>query len=83
MNEKRYWFPVKPARNGWGWGLPRVWQGWAVLAVFAALLTGGLTALTPYGPMILALYGTALGILLVGVACWKGEPQFARDHRSP
>jgi hypothetical protein len=31
-----YWFPAK--RYGWGWGPPRVWQGWVVLAIFFALL---------------------------------------------
>ena len=43
-NEQQYWFPTK--RYGWGWGVPRMWQGWAVLAAYAALLrkssTGGL-----------------------------------------
>jgi hypothetical protein len=29
---KGYWFPGK--RNGWGWGLPIRWQGWAVLIVY-------------------------------------------------
>lgn len=57
-----------PARNGWGWGLPQVWQGWAVLATFFVLLIGGVTALAFYGPMFVALYGCALGGLLLAVA---------------
>ena len=24
MDDKRYWFPVKPPGYGWGWGLPLV-----------------------------------------------------------
>ena len=34
-----YWFPAK--RYGWGWGPPRVWQGWVVMAVFAILVLAG------------------------------------------
>jgi hypothetical protein len=34
-----YWFPAK--RYGWGWGLPRVWQGWAVMVVFGMLVLAG------------------------------------------
>jgi hypothetical protein len=83
MGDKRYWFPVKPARNGWGWSIPQVWQGWAVLAAFFVLLIGGLTILTSYGPLFMALYGGVLGGLLLGVAFWKGEPQSNRDNSSP
>ncbi len=35
QTEPKYWFPAK--RYGWGWGIPNTWQGWLVLAVFAAL----------------------------------------------
>ena len=48
---KQYWFPVRPASRGWGWGLPLVWHGWAVYAVFFAALTGGLVLLAPYGQL--------------------------------
>jgi len=66
------WFPAK--RYGWGWGLPTVWQGWAVMAVFAMLLLGGAVALLPNrGPVAFIVYSTVLSIALVGV-CWlKGE----------
>ena len=37
--DKGYWFPAK--RYGWGWGLPVRWQGWVVMAVFAASMLGG------------------------------------------
>lgn len=30
--KKNTWFP--PKKNGWGWGKPHTWQGWAVLAVY-------------------------------------------------
>ena len=40
MGPKRYWFPVHPARNGWGWGLPIAWQGWVAFLVFFVLLIG-------------------------------------------
>jgi hypothetical protein len=83
MNDKRYWFPVKPARDGWGWGLPQVWQGWAVLVAFFVSLIAGETALGSRGPLVMALYGCALGGVLLGIAFWKGEPQSSRDNSSP
>jgi hypothetical protein len=33
--ESRYWFPAK--HYGWGWGPPRTWQGWLVLATLLGL----------------------------------------------
>jgi hypothetical protein len=69
----RYWFPAK--RYGWGWGLPRVWQGWVVMAVFAVLVLIGAVILLPkYGPSTFVPYAAFLCLVLVGV-CWiKGEP---------
>ena len=83
MNERRYWFPVRPARNGLGWGLPQVWQGWAVLLAFFVLLTGGEVTLAPYGALALAAWGLLMGALLLAICFWKGEPQSMRDQRSP
>jgi hypothetical protein len=83
MNARRYWFPVRPARNGWGWGLPVVWQGWVVLLVFFVVLIGGEIALARHGPLVLSTWGLLMGALLLGVFFWKGEPQSARDERSP
>ena len=81
MDDKRYWFPVRPARNGWGWGLPRAWQGWAILLGFLILLIGGVVWLAPYGELIVAGYGCVMGGLLVGIVAWKGEPQSMRHRR--
>ena len=32
---KDIWFPAK--KFGWGWGLPKVWQGWVVLVTCLAV----------------------------------------------
>lgn len=72
---KRYWFPAKAPGHGWGWGLPQVWQGWAVLAALFVLLVAGLVVLIPYGQWMATLYACVLGGVLIGVAVWKGEPQ--------
>ncbi len=71
--EQKYWFPAK--RYGWGWGLPSVWQGWAVLGVFFVLLVAGSVVLLPTrGSTIFIAYSALLCLLLVAV-CWlKGEP---------
>lgn len=70
---RRYWFRAK--RYGWGWGLPLVWQGWVVMALFFALLAAGAVVLLPsHGPVMFVGYTILLSALLVAV-CWaKGEP---------
>ena len=68
-----YWFPAK--RYGWGWGLPSVWQGWVVMALFAVLVLFGAFMLLPtYGSFVFVAYAACLCLGLVAV-CWvKGEP---------
>ncbi len=69
----RYWFPAK--RYGWGWGLPRTWEGWAVLLGFLALLVAG-TVIVPPGRSLTGfiVYTGVLVALLVFICWWKGEP---------
>lgn len=71
-SEQKYWFPSK--RYGWGWGLPTVWQGWVVLAVFFGLLLIGAVVLLPrHGQAAFVAYSALLAVGLIGV-CWlKGE----------
>ncbi|HEU6456170.1 MAG TPA: hypothetical protein VN201_11940 [Roseateles sp.] len=70
--DAEYWFPAK--RYGWGWGAPRTWQGWAVLASFAVLVALGVVFLRPLGTTLFIAYIVALGVVLTAV-CWlKGEP---------
>ena len=72
-DDKIYWFPAK--RYGWGWGLPAVWQGWAVMAAFAFLVLAGAVFLLPgHGQAVFVMYSALLCAVLVAV-CWlKGEP---------
>jgi hypothetical protein len=73
QDEVRYWFPAK--RYGWGWGFPISWQGWAVVAVFIALLTGGAVVLpVRQSPGMFVAYAVILSLMLTGVCWWKGEP---------
>jgi drug/metabolite transporter (DMT)-like permease len=71
-DSKRYWFPAK--RFGWGWGPPKVWQGWFVLAVFFILLLVGASVFLPKLRTLAFLAYTAfLVAVLIGI-CWiKGE----------
>jgi hypothetical protein len=68
-----YWFPAK--RYGWGWGLPRRWQGWAVLTAFAGLLVVAVRFVRPHQhPLAFAGLVVLLTAVLLAV-CWrKGEP---------
>jgi hypothetical protein len=66
-----YWFPAK--RYGWGWGLPRCWQGWAVMLVWVLTLVAAVERVgsDPGDVSLLVLGWTAM---LVAVCWWKGEP---------
>lgn len=68
-----YWFPAKT--YGWGWGPPRTWQGWIVLAAYAGLLLAGFVLFPPQQAMTaFILHTTVISALLLAV-CWlKGEP---------
>jgi hypothetical protein len=72
-DQEKYWFPAK--KVGWGWSFPKRWQGWLVLAGYAAamLLLG---ALFPPRESHTAFVAGASVLTLVLVAiCWiKGEP---------
>ena len=79
-NPPPYWFPAK--RYGWGWGIPNVWQGWVVMALFFILvLVGAFTLLPKYGSLAFVAYAACLCAGLVAV-CWiKGEPPSWRSDR--
>jgi hypothetical protein len=66
------WFPAK--RFGWGWGLPRVWQGWVALGVYALMLAIGVAGIDPERQVWL-FTGWMIGWSLAFAAvCWlKGE----------
>lgn len=71
--QRHYWFRAK--RYGWGWGLPLVWQGWAVLGIYLLLVAVGAAVLLPwYGPEVFFPFIVVMMALLVGT-CWvTGEP---------
>lgn len=83
MKDQHYWFPVRPARNGWGWGLPTVWQGWVAWLIYFATLIGGIVLLAPSGQLVVFAFTCVWGALFLGLMFWKGEPQSMRDNRSP
>ena len=70
---KKYWFPAK--HYGWGWGPPSAWQGWAVIALFVALVVAGIFVFPPQHELYaFILYAVALNVGLM-IICWlKGEP---------
>jgi hypothetical protein len=74
MQEKTiYWFPAKT--YGWGWGIPKTWQGWLVLAVYSAgLLVSSLLLDPQIYPKSFSFVVVLLSGLLL-IICWKkGEP---------
>lgn len=70
--EGDYWFPAK--RYGWGWGAPRTWQGWVVLATFVLLVAAGVAFQRQMGTLLFVAYTAVVSLGLLGM-CWlKGEP---------
>ena len=57
------WFA--PQRYGYGAGLPIAWQGWAVLLIYLATVTGALLLLGERNPASYAILIIATAILLV------------------
>jgi len=72
-DEPRYWFPAKT--YGWGWGLPRTWEGWMVLVLYAVAIAALGHFFPPHGaPTEFGLGMIAITLILVAI-CWlKGEP---------
>ena len=71
--ESKYWFPAK--RYGWGWGPPRTWQGWLVLAAFFALLAvGAIVFLSKQETGGFLAYTAVLVALLIAICYVTGEP---------
>ena len=69
-DENSCWFPAK--RFGWGWGPPRVWQGWAVLTLWLIALLAGLLWFRHPGAR--SGFVLAMGAVLTGICYLKGEP---------
>ena len=57
---------------GWGWGLPRRWEGWVVFVVYVAGLFAG-TRLISRSHTYFLIYTAALSIVLISICWWKGE----------
>jgi hypothetical protein len=69
---ERFWFPAK--RYGWGWGPPIRWQGWAVLVVYALLLTAVAFIFLPDDRIVAFLLSSVVLTAALLVVCWlKGE----------
>ena len=75
MTEKpnKYWFPAK--RYGWGWGVPRTWQGWVVLAVYGVVLVVAVHFLPPAHHALTFAAVIVVATLVLSLVCLrKGEP---------
>ncbi len=68
QDPSRYWFPAK--RYGWGWGMPRTWQGWGVIG--SAILVIAAASLMPSIWRWAIVLATVFLTLLICIK--KGEP---------
>ncbi|QCB56265.1 hypothetical protein E5675_18695 [Sphingopyxis sp. PAMC25046] len=58
--DKRPWF--RPKRNGYGTGLPIAWQGWVLMVLHVALITG-VAVLLRERPLLMTI-----GVIAAGLA---------------
>jgi drug/metabolite transporter (DMT)-like permease len=76
MKEKydnQYWVPAK--RYGWGWGPPRTWQGWVVLAGYFALNILAMFFRTPdRHPLAFFAVMIVSTAIFIAICYAKGEP---------
>jgi len=70
-NNPKYWFPAK--KYGWGWGPPNCWQGWAVMAVWLAVLGAGAFLILPNVHLFLA-FDIVWAAIMCLICYLKGEP---------
>ena len=69
----KYWFPAK--RYGWGWGLPRTWQGWIVLAIYVVSIAAIVVAYPPRSGVARFVLLVVIFTLVLAAVCWiTGEP---------
>jgi len=71
--EKPYWFAAK--RFGWGWGLPKTWQGCVITVIWAIVLFVGIRALPFHGRVVAqGAFAIAMIAIYMLICYWKGEP---------
>jgi hypothetical protein len=68
----RFWFPAK--RQGWGWGPPLRWQGWAVLALNLSIEAWAAMRFLPRSPGSFVVVTVLAVLMLLAVCLMKGEP---------
>lgn len=75
MTTKQLWFARK--RYGWGW-TPVTWQGWAVIAAYAAFMAAGallfLEGHGPWGVIAFVVWTLAYTLWLVSLS-WQHGPR--------
>lgn len=67
----RYWFPAKT--HGWGWGMPRTWEGVVVLLAYCAAVTVPAFLFPDDRRVVVASVVVSTAVLL-WVCVKKGEP---------
>ena len=70
--KKTYWF--EPHITGFGWGLPRCWQGWIVFWIYMTLALGSIPLFFITGSVWVLFGNIALWTTVMAVICWRKGP---------
>ena len=71
------WF--RRRKYGLGWALQKTWQGWLLIAVYAAFAAAGLACFDGQSRPFTA-YMAVLTVLATLLCWWKGERSLWRGH---
>jgi hypothetical protein len=75
LPKDKAWFPAKT--YGYGWGVPKKWQGWLVMLGYVGALFAG-TPIIRYHPACFIGYVVGMSVLLFAICRWKGEAPRSR-----
>ena len=71
LPKEEAWFAAK--RCGYGWGLPKRWQGWLVFGAYGTSIIAAAIILIPTRPVPFAIYIVAATAVIFAIYAWKGE----------
>jgi hypothetical protein len=77
LADKQYWFKSLD-KGGWSWGLPLVWQGWAVWIIFGLVCLANMFIVKPLDETwYWGVFGGSVFIVVL-LHFLKGEPPKSR-----
>jgi len=78
LAEKQYWFKSLE-KGGWSWGLPLLWQGWAVWVIFGLVCFTNILIIKPLDEIWYWVTFSVSVFVVILLHFIKGEPAKHRN----